>query len=1386
MDSFHATHRFAKSLSFGFYTTEEIKKMSVKLITVPSLMDDLGLPIKGGLYDPALGPIDKRANCTTCSLAYFYCPGHFGHIELPMPAYNPLTFDVLYSLFRNICTGCHRYRLPEVKIKAFLCKLRLSDYGLIKEAEEIDMIITRMATQISEDEKKCTAAEICEALDLFTQDCLGNVKNEDCGKISLLSSYRRKLLDEFLKTIPSARCPHCKRYVQKLHKHANAKIFAINLTKKLQNNQDRSISIEDETVDEVEENEEEQKELTEDEIKSNKNMKFLSPMDVHKHLELFWKKESFLCDSIYGSKSKGGKRSKSSYKMFFVEMIPVTPTKFRPPSVMNDQMFENPQNSYLTNILKLNQRILELNKIEDKNVKLEQVVNLWLQLQDQINCFYDSTKTTQKGKALPPGIKQILEKKEGLFRKHMMGKRVNFAARSVISPDPNIETSEIGIPMVFAKKLSYPEPVTSYNFKKLRQAVINGPLNHPGATHIQHEDGSLSSLENFSIEGRIALANQLMTPNSEQNTNHAPKKVLRHLETGDILLLNRQPTLHKPSMMGHKARILSGEKTIRMHYANCNTYNADFDGDEMNVHFHQSELARAEGYFIANTDNQYLAPTDGSPLRGLIQDHVVTGVMITMKDTFLNREQFQQLIFGSIPESSHRILLDPPCLLRPTPMWSGKQVITCVLKNLLRHQAPFNLISTAKIPARMWGCYTEESTVLFNSTELLTGVLDKAQFGATSYGLVHCFYELYGPQLAGQLLSTLGRLFNKYLLMVGFTCRMDDLLLLDSAECSRKDFIAEGSDHGKQVISEYVKVPMELMEGKKGHSAIEKVIRNDEALRGLDSAMKGKMNELTSKIIDACLPAGQYIPFPYNNMSLMTVSGAKGSNVNLSQISGLLGQQELEGRRVPIMTSGKSLPSFKKFDTSARSGGYITNRFLTGIKPQEFFFHCMAGREGLIDTAVKTSRSGYLQRCLVKHLEGLKVNYDQTVRESDGSVLQFHYGEDSLDVTRQKYLFKFDFSARNYSPLVAKYNPIEALEKLETESALKPSRKAMKNPAKYDPVLSKLNPGHYLGSISEKYAHALEEYISKNTDGLLITKKHKEGGVVSEKQFRALMWLRYMNSLVNPGEAVGVLAAQSVGEPSTQMTLNTFHFAGFGAKNVTLGIPRLREIIMTAAKNIKTPMMSIPFIEQSKNSLVHTELCQRISKMTLQDVLTAVQVSEHLSAKDKDSQGRFRVYKVHLTLVDSEKLKELRINSDDLKECMETKFFRILLSAINKYLKKSTKKTKDDLLVSTAAVDDYALEKKMSSIAAKAAMGDDDMEAVVEDSDSSAEENVESEEEKEEENELPVVEEEQEEKKDENEGKKQEKEKKDEKEKKFKNIKNFVFKESSCSFEISV
>jgi RNA polymerase Rpb1, domain 5/RNA polymerase Rpb1, domain 4/RNA polymerase Rpb1, domain 3 len=431
--------------------------------------------------------------------------------------------------------------------------------------------------------------------------------------------------------------------------------------------------------------------------------------------------------------------------------------------------------------------------------------------------------------------------------------------------------------------------------------------------------------------------------------------------------------------------------------------------------------------------------------------------------------------------------------------------------------------------------------------ELLSGVLDKAAFGATDFGLVHSVYELYGAEVAGQLLGVLSRLFTKFLQHRAFTCRMDDLALTPEGDANRRDLLQRARNLGTEgAIDNFPSLNVVRKEEIPTALAtlMESVLRDDKKMAGLDVTVKAKLAKLTKSIADACMPHGLLRKFPHNNMQTMTLSGAKGSAVNAQQISCALGQQELEGRRVPVMVSGKTLPSFKPFETKAIAGGYVASRFLTGVKPQEFYFHCMAGREGLIDTAVKTSRSGYLQRCLVKHLEGIRVHYDHTVRGSDSSVYQFVYGGDALDITKQTHLYQFDFFARNEVSFVNRYQPRSIQDAVNSDEAMSYMKKVIKRspvrpdkntPAKRDkylPALSLYSPSRYLGSTSEKFAEAVDDYIKRNPGHLLRTKGNDDVDVrlrrelMSSRNFRSLLSFKYMRSLVEPGEAVGLLASQ--------------------------------------------------------------------------------------------------------------------------------------------------------------------------------------------------------------------------------------------------------------------
>ena len=836
------------------------------------------------------------------------------------------------------------------------------------------------------------------------------------------------------------------------------------------------------------------------------------------------------------------------------------------------------------------------------------------------------------------------------------------------------------------------------------------------------------------------------------------KKVWRHLRNGDCLLVNRQPTLHKPGIMAHYARVLKNERVIRMHYANCNTYNADYDGDEMNLHMVQNELARAEGYHIAGTDHQYVVPTNGKPLRGLIQDHVVMGVLLTCRDTFLSRGDTMQLLYLAGVQLARKAAFKmvTPAILKPAALWTGKQVITMLLLHLHPDAKHLNMHSGTKTAADMWAqrqvrrgeedllepIGKEEAGVVVRNGELLLGVLDKASFGATEFGLVHSVHELLGGEPTGQLLTQLGKLFTGYNQMHGFTCGIGDLLITPAANKARAATIARGEPAGMKAAMKFGGLTggdaMQLREALRARIALEG--HDGPAAAELDSVMKSALMPLTSECVGQTLPAGQQKTFPDNQFALMTGTGAKGGGVNFSQISVMLGQQELEGRRVPLSPSGCTAPCFAPFELTARAGGYITDRFLTGVRPPEFYFHCMAGREGLVDTAVKTSRSGYLQRCLIKHLEPLVVGYDHTTRSSvDGSIVQFVCGEDGLDPCQVQFLKEPSFFAMNTAAFLRKWHVDKKHKRLDPKKAHETHAAWQATPEARRPVrLAEQTPSSQLGATSEAFAHkvgrALERALTLTptpTPTLTLTPTlplpltppltpHPTPAQVDRfleepcdyfsgrpklppKQWRELMWRKYHAALQQPGEAVGLLAAQSVGEPSTQMTLNTFHHAGRGEANVTLGIPRMREIIMVASQHPSTPLMTLPMRASHATEAAATQLATQLARLRLSDMLKKVEVEER--CRPTHPGGAQLVRRVRITL----RLAPYRgVSAREVYVAFEAQLLPLLKVAMKKHTRNTRGKTAGDAITARAQRGRDAVADAEGGAAGGA--GDDDVE----------------------------------------------------------------------------
>ncbi|XP_028403627.1 DNA-directed RNA polymerase I subunit RPA1-like isoform X2 [Dendronephthya gigantea] len=1419
--SFSGPTGHLSGVRFSLYSEEEIRKLSVKCVTNPQTFDHFSNPTYGGLYDPAFGPTDRDDLCSTCGQNNMYCPGHFGHIELKLPVYHPLFLKLLVTILRSTCFQCHKMNVEKGTKCLFQCQMKALDYGLLADTLDLETIANSAAVDVK-GSSIILQDVVTNAVQKYLKESLKQIDDKKKVKKSCsgknVTELRNKIIKEFLRdklSYKAKKCIHCGSPRRNVRIEYNSKIYLKALSSRQASNWESvsrlsksnpntsampnedlsNVGLEEEECSDDEltdkrplpsQTQSSTAEVERTDIVKSVQQTYITPLEVQEHLHRVWEKEETLLDSLLGSyPSPTASKRKSSPQMFFLNVLPVPPSRFRPISVMGDKKFDNPQSANLTKVLE-DCQVLKVcldqikqtrsnndgegtsdvasrsssstatttsstyDRIPGKSPE-EKLQNTWVRLQNDVNCFIDSDldklSTNQAN-----GIKQLLEKKEGLFRKHMMGKRVNFAARSVISPDPYINTDQIGVPEVFAKKLTYPQPVTPWNVKELRQAVINGPNVHPGANLVENEDGKKILLNATDPNQRQAIAKRLLTPSHSSLPLSQNKKVYRHLKDGDVLLLNRQPTLHKPSIMAHKARVLPGEKTIRLHYANCKAYNADFDGDEMNAHFPQNELARSEAYSIASTNFQYLIPKDGNPVSGLIQDHMVSGVSLTMRDRFFNKLDYQQLVFCALATiTNRRFELLKPTILKPQELWTGKQVISTILINVIPAKCKrLNLHGKSKIAGKSWVTGTPrrslangmeikanemcESQVIIRDGELLCGVLDKAHYGSTPFSLVHCCYELYGGVVSSLLLSALARVFTSFLQMRGFTLGVEDIIVRKKPDERRRKIMKKGRRCGHEVATEALGLPEDtenevLMERfQAAHHS-----RDDNDMKELDLKMKGKTDQVQDQINKQCIPSGLLKNFPQNNLQLMVQSGAKGSVVNCMQISCLLGQIELEGRRPPLMISGRSLPSFLPYDPSPRAGGFVDGRFLTGIRPQEYFFHCMAGREGLVDTAVKTSRSGYLQRCLIKHLEGLHVGYDLTVRDSDGSVVQFCYGEDGLDVLKTACLSQkqFPFMASNYKALITQLKPGAAVAQLDSSSAGKAQRKldrwirknkqspsekrtrisslsslvkettpdessnsskerniwtvnksfidAWRSASPHlreryarrrapDPVLSKMSPACHVGAVSEKFHSSLMKYITTNPDNCLTDQPEEFATKLSAEKFQILMHLKALRSLAEPGEGVGLLAAQSIGEPSTQMTLNTFHFAGRGEMNVTLGIPRMREILMTASANIKTPTMEVPLRSGKKALKQAKKLKSKFAKVTLSQVLKHVEVCETLSSKQAGT--RSRMYRIRFQFLPHDAYQgELFVTPESILIYMETIFFKKLTSAIARVIR---------------------------------------------------------------------------------------------------------------------
>ncbi|XP_068619415.1 DNA-directed RNA polymerase III subunit RPC1 [Battus philenor] len=771
------------------------------------------------------------------------------------------------------------------------------------------------------------------------------------------------------------------------------------------------------------------------------------------------------------------------------------------------------------------------------------------------------------------GLVQRLKGKQGRFRGNLSGKRVDFSSRTVISPDPNLQIQEVGVPVHVAKVLTYPERVFPANLQWLKRLVCNGPDVHPGANYVQQR--GVRHKKFLKYGNREKIAHELKCGDV----------VERHLVDGDVVLFNRQPSLHKLSIMCHRARV-QPQRTFRFNECVCTPYNADFDGDEMNMHLPQTEEARAEALILMGNKSNLVTPRNGELLIAATQDFITGGYLITQRDTFFTKSEAQQLASCLLagPDSTMRIDMPPPAILKPRVLWTGKQVFSLILKPNKRCEVKANLEVKGKNYTGNRDMCIQDSYVIIRNSELLCGSMDKSTLGSgTKTSIFYILLRDWGEEHAVRGMWRLARMASYYMMNRGFSFGIIDVT-------PGKKLIEAKN---KLLESGYSKCDGYILEMEKGTLQSQPGCTMEETLEAVMLSELSSIRELAAK---ACFRELH----PTNAPLIMAQSGSKGSNINISQMIACVGQQALNGKRVPNGFEDRSLPHFERHSKIPAARGFVENSFYSGLTCTEFFFHTMGGREGLVDTAVKTAETGYLQRRLVKSLEDLVLHYDMTVRNATGEVVQFRYGSDGLDpsymegkdrpvdLARVLADVRAQCHARDEEPLDGDGIVVAAEETLALDD-FKTCPDDFKNE-----LLS------FLKSIAERVRALRARYAGCGRVALQLERLTLPQLV----RFVRVCHDKYQRGVIEPGTAVGALAAQSIGEPGTQMTLKTFHFAGVASMNITQGVPRVKEII-NASKNISTPIITAELMQPYDQDFAR-RVKGRIEKTTLGEITTYI------------------------------------------------------------------------------------------------------------------------------------------------------------------------------------
>jgi len=642
---------------------------------------------------------------------------------------------------------------------------------------------------------------------------------------------------------------------------------------------------------------------------------------------------------------KVGVNPESARPEWAILMFLLVPSVTVRPSIIleSGERSEDDLTHKLSDIIRANQRLWEnLNAGAPEVI----IIDLWDLLQYHITTFFDNTVARipparhRSGQPLKT-IEERIKGKEGRIRKNLAGKRVNYSARTVISPDPLIEINEVGVPLEIAKIVTVAETVNDINLEKLKKLIEKGD-EYPGANYIIRPDGKRKKIT-------PDLKEEIM---SEISPGY---QVERHLNNGDVVLFNRHPSLHKGSLMAHFVKVLPG-KTFRLHPTVTFPYNADFDGDEMNVHSPQTEESRAEARIILDVKNNLISSKNNTNLLGLDQDAITGNYLLGMDE--ISRENANQFLY--------KIGVDKSISKKTI---SGNELFSQILPKI----------------------NFSNNSIKIKDGEVIKGKIDKTTFGGEEGDLIKEIDKVIGREEA---MDSIKRAFNLgvgYLSNRGITISLEDFNLNEKTIGESQEIIKKSGNKTKEIIELYNKEDAEIIPGKTKEESRE--------IRVLQT-----LNEVRTKIGDIVKKE-----FPEENpVNNMILSGGGGNILNITQIACCVGQQALGGKRIDIGYNKRTLSFFKRGELSPESRGFIKSSLMKGLRPDEFFFGSISGRDSLMDTALRTPKSGYLYRRLANALQDLRREYDGTIRDSNNNIIQFKYGNDDLDVSKLHLNGKMD------------------------------------------------------------------------------------------------------------------------------------------------------------------------------------------------------------------------------------------------------------------------------------------------------------------------------------------------------------------------------------------